>query len=171
MKNRIQATIRLPGTSPKKLKPLLRLAIETAASCLPKKSLGAPGKRDVYTIDLNVVTAPTIRRLNRLHLRKDKITDVLAFPQFVPHLKSFSYHIGDILICWSRAKSQARSKNIPVEFEMAELAIHGTLHLFGYDHERGPKARKVMFGLQQKALRLISSQHFNAQNTTLINEK
>ena len=59
--------------------------------------------------------------------------------------------IGDIAISVPQAKRQSLAKNVPFERELAMLAIHGTLHLLGYDHAL-PNEERVMFSKTDGAL-------------------
>lgn len=87
--------------------------------------------------------------LNKKYRRKNYATDVLSFSN-LPAKTTLPTNIGDILICWTVLQKQARSFQHSQEEELAQLLIHGTLHLFGYDHELGPKEEKRMFQLQEK---------------------
>jgi len=71
----------------------------------------------------------TIHRYNREFRGQDKATDVLSFPGDASYL-------GDILISVETAYDQARrSKALTLESNIQRLALHGLLHLMGYDHE------------------------------------
>ena len=93
-------------------------------------------------IAASFVTDQEIKRLNRQYRKKDQVTDVL----------SFSYdnqeNLGDIVISLEQAKRQAEEG---IEIEVADLLIHGILHVLGYDHEN-PNDSKIMFSLQDKIL-------------------
>jgi probable rRNA maturation factor len=71
-----------------------------------------------------------VRALNRRFRRKDAATDVLSFPSDAPP------HLGDIVIAAGVARRQAVSQGHPLRVELRVLALHGLLHLLGYDHER-----------------------------------
>ena len=70
-----------------------------------------------------------IRTLNRTWRRIDKATDVLSFPAEEPGV------LGDIVIATGVAARQAREAGHDEETEHRVLALHGLLHLAGYDHE------------------------------------
>jgi probable rRNA maturation factor len=80
-----------------------------------------------------------IRRLNRVYRRVDKATDVLSFPA----LGAARTALGDIAIAKGVAARQARFYGHPAATEWRILALHGLLHLLGYDHEtdRGEMSR------------------------------
>ena len=70
-----------------------------------------------------------IQTLNDDYRGKDKATDVLSFAQEDPNL------LGDIVISLPTAARQAEAAHWPLESEIALLAVHGLLHLLGYDDE------------------------------------
>ncbi len=79
-----------------------------------------------------------VRRANRLYRGKRGSTDVLSFPD------GEEGRLGDILISAARAAKQAQEFGHPVEDELKILALHGLLHLLGYDHESdGGRMRRV----------------------------
>ena len=70
-----------------------------------------------------------MRTLNCRYRRKDRPTDVLAFPGSGGGL------LGDIVISVPYAARQARRRREPADREIDRLLLHGFLHLCGYDHE------------------------------------
>lgn len=70
----------------------------------------------------------TLHRLNRTYRGKDRPTDVLSFPGAPDGL-------GDIVISVERADRNARSLGRTLPQEVDVLALHGLLHVLGYDHE------------------------------------
>ena len=71
-----------------------------------------------------------MRSLNRQFRDVDRPTDVLAFPS------DTNGHLGDIVVATGVARRQARAAGHPLTTEVRCLALHGLLHLLGYDHER-----------------------------------
>lgn len=115
----------------------------------------------------------TIQELNRTYRSVDSVTDVLSFPalDFSGRLKDcrieiddadFSddgcIEVGDIAICVSRAAEQARQIGHSLHDEIAFLALHGVLHLLGYDHEE-PDDEEEMTALQRTILNNATEQH------------
>lgn len=96
------------------------------------------------TVEVAFISDLEIRRLNRMYRDKDKVTDVLSFPSGDLELTG---QLGDVLISYAQAVRQAEDGDI--ELELADLLVHGILHLLGYDHER-PEDAEVMFPLQDK---------------------
>lgn len=82
-----------------------------------------------------------IRRLNREFRQIDRVTDVLSFPNAPEEGDPF---IGDIAICVPRALEQAGEIGQTPEREIAFLALHGALHLLGYDHETEADEREML---------------------------
>ena len=79
-----------------------------------------------------------MRALNHRYRGLDRPTDVLSFPAdpLQPGVPRRSRFLGDVVIATGVATRQARSVGLPVETERRRLALHGLLHLLGYDHER-----------------------------------
>jgi probable rRNA maturation factor len=77
----------------------------------------------------------TIRELNRRFLDIDSATDVLSFPDG-DELPSGSRFFGEIVISLDSARRQAEDLGHDEVRELCELALHGALHLLGYDHVR-----------------------------------
>lgn len=80
-------------------------------------------------VTIAVVPDTRIRTLNRTYRRKDRPTDVLSFP-------GEGTYLGDIAIARGVAARQARRAGHSLGTELRVLALHGLLHLIGYDHER-----------------------------------
>jgi probable rRNA maturation factor len=94
---------------------------------------------------LAIVGDATMRRLNREFRGVDRVTDVLSFPTPDSRFPSpGSSFLGDIVIARGRAAAQARDAGHSLGTELRVLALHGLLHLLGYDHESddGEMARK-----------------------------
>jgi probable rRNA maturation factor len=72
----------------------------------------------------------TVRRYNRVYRGKDRPTDVLSFPG-----PGGEAGLGDILISVDAAARNARALGRSLAEELDVLALHGFLHLLGYDHE------------------------------------
>jgi probable rRNA maturation factor len=91
-------------------------------------------------VSIALVSDERIRALNRTYRRKDYATDVLSFPNpsNPSHPQSLvpSRFLGDIVIARGVAKRQARDARNSEQTELRVLALHGLLHLLGYDHER-----------------------------------
>ncbi len=92
-------------------------------------------------VSVTFCTNEYIRKLNKKFRNVDKHTDVLSFPMYEDGDFEMSECIsgamlGDIVISVDRAKEQAEELGNSFVREVCFLAIHSTLHLLGYDHER-----------------------------------
>lgn len=100
----------------------------------------APARaRGVVTVAL--VPDSRVRRLNRRYRRADRPTDVLSFPASADRLRrgrpsGERGFLGEIVIAAGVARRQARAAGHSLQTELRVLALHGVLHLLGYDHER-----------------------------------
>jgi len=84
-----------------------------------------------WELALRVSGDRELRRLNRRFLGEDHATDVLSFPS---DERAPGAHLGDIVISWPAVTRQAREFGHPEESELALLAVHGFLHILGWDH-------------------------------------
>lgn len=91
-----------------------------------------------------LVTNAQIARWNRLYRGKIGATDVLSFPAEAARRPRRRNYLGDIAIAPAAARRNARRFGRTFEQEMHILALHGMLHLMGYDHEtdRGEMDRR-----------------------------
>jgi len=86
-----------------------------------------------------------IRRLNKTYRNLDHATDVLSFPQDEDAVnESGDTLLGDVVISVETAARQAEEHHLSFNEELILLAIHGILHLLGYDHERSPQDARIM---------------------------
>jgi len=88
-------------------------------------------------VSVAFVSDAAIRALNRAHRRKDASTDVLSFPSGEPRF------LGDIVIAEGVARRQALRAGHGFGVEARVLALHGLLHLLGYDHEHNDDAGRM----------------------------
>ena len=115
----------------------VRAAIEAAARLVP-----ARGEISVLLTD-----DAAVRELNRVWRKVDKPTNVLSFPA----AKAGGGLLGDIAIAYETLASEAVAENKPFLHHLAHLAVHGFLHLLGYDHQTDSQA-DAMEGLERAAL-------------------
>lgn len=122
-----------------------------------KKELNIKGKigMSVTLCDNNY-----IQELNKTYRNKDVPTDVLSFAieddeseELLNAMKKLSSvrEIGDIIISYDKAQTQAEEYGHTLNREMCFLFTHGVLHLLGYDHIN-KSDEEEMFGLQKKIL-------------------
>ena len=99
-------------------------------------TLEAAGVEDGH-IGLELVGEGRMRTLNFAHRGRDEATDVLAFPIDPDESGLGPRELGDVFICPEHST------------DVIEAAVHGTLHLCGYDHETD---KGEMLALQAKVL-------------------
>ncbi len=124
-------------TRPLPLRAVIRRAITAAAR--------AEGIRPGLSVSVLVTGDREIRELNGRYANEDHATDVLSFAAGErPGLPGEDGILGDIVLSLDRLTSQAQAAGHSVELEAAVLAVHGFLHLLGYDHADADQER-LMF--------------------------
>ncbi len=104
--------------------------------------------KEKQTMQIIFVTQDEIKRLNQTYRNIDKPTDVLSFVNDDPMDKS----LGDIFISVDQATMQAQDFGHSLDRELGFLAVHGYLHLKGYDHHT-PDEEKIMIEKQEEILK------------------
>ena len=113
-------------------------------------------KKPELDITVRLIDDGEMKSLNQTFRGEDKTTDVLSFNQDILDPETGRSYLGDIVISIPTAKKQAEVQGHQLEQECAFLAIHGTLHLLGYDHYE-PKDKAEMWPLQDQIFKSISS--------------
>jgi rRNA maturation RNase YbeY len=110
---------------------------------------GEGGKEADLSVAL--ISQQRMKKLNRRYRGKNRVTDVLAFPESKVLLEKFNVGpvkkiagLGEIVICPSEVKKNATRFGQSPEGELATCLIHGILHLLGYDHEKNEKGAEKM---------------------------
>lgn len=110
---------------------------------------------DDAELSVTFVDQAEIQQINRDYRDKDKVTDVISFAleEDEPEIEGLDIPrvLGDIVICADVAKTQADQYGHSFERELGFLALHGFLHLLGYDH-MNEEEEKEMFGRQKSIL-------------------
>ena len=127
---------------------IIHRAIEMAATMV-----------DAETADAELAIMLTddsgIRTLNKNWRGIDKPTNVLSFPALQPtgprEDDDAPRMLGDIAIAYETTRAEADAEHKPFENHLSHLAVHGFLHLIGYDHETDTDA-EVMEELERKIL-------------------
>jgi probable rRNA maturation factor len=117
---------------PQKARSIVRRAVTRAAVAT----------RSTREAELAIVLTDdsAIRALNRDWRGIDKATNVLSFPAKTGSPKP---HLGDIVLAFETIAREAKSEHKPFAHHVAHLAVHGFLHLVGYDHERDADALEM----------------------------
>jgi probable rRNA maturation factor len=130
----------------------------TAKNIVKKAVLAAAYAVSTPPAELAIVLGDdsAIRALNRDWRGKDAPTNVLSFPAAAEgKARSASPYIGDIVIAYQTVAREAVAEGKPFSHHLAHLAIHGFLHLLGYDHENDHDAQK-MERLERKILKRMA---------------
>lgn len=124
-----------------------------------------------FSFNVNIVSKPRIRTINKKMRGIDKATDVLSFPNInfkkpskfsdfitnddidvsVIDLTNKTIFLGDIVLCYDVLIKQAKEYMHSIKREYAFLIVHSLLHLLGYDHIK-PKDEKIMLKKQDAIL-------------------
>lgn len=109
-------------------------------------------KLDNVEFNIILVDSETIHDINRTYRNVDRVTDVISFALEDNKTIELDHRLlGDIYICVERAESQAIEYGHSFLRELSFLAIHGLLHLLGYDHVKA-EDEKIMFSKQEDIL-------------------
>lgn len=119
---------------------ILKAAIEA--------TLGRLDQSDV-DVTLRLTDDQEMRELNHRYRGIDQTTDVLSFYEGFTDPETGRLYLGDIVISVDKVQQQAPENHHTTEVECAFLAIHGTLHLLGFDHDE-PERKADMWDLQEK---------------------
>ena len=132
----------------------LELRLEKVASlalaCLPATLLPLAFGAQATLL---LTTDASVQKLNRTYRGKDKPTNVLSFPQFErpalvklakqPAAVGQKFYAGDIAVAYQYVVKEARAEHKELLDHVTHLAIHGLLHLFGYDHDTQGRAARM----------------------------
>lgn len=147
----------------------LRAVLETVpALAIPRGDWLEEASVENLQVNLTTVSPARIRELNRQFRERDETTDVLSFPLLEmqaglpqkaltaadfadPLATERTLPLGDLVICVERAYSQAERYGHSFMRELSFLAVHGLLHLLGYDHEKADEEAEMM-DLTEKVL-------------------
>ena len=102
---------------------------------------------------IRIVDEEESQTLNREYRGKDYPTNVLSFPFEVPEGIELPL-LGDLVICRQVMEREAKEQQISLASHWAHLAVHGTLHLLGYDHIEEAEAEE-MEGLETKIMQKL----------------
>lgn len=127
--------------------------MRAALARLAQRIIAAAGEPEAQ-LSVLLVGDRRMRRLNRRYRGRDYPTDVLAFPMREAGGPA-SPLLGDVVISLPQAIRQAEGDGHSLDLELATLLIHGTLHLLGYDHERGGRAAERMRRKERAIMRQV----------------
>jgi probable rRNA maturation factor len=138
-------------------------------------TLQAAQKRDAE-LTLVITNDEEVRELNRTYRGMDAPTDVLSFPTLnttapeTPELIvaeaaaiELANYLGDIVIALPYSKRQAQRFDNSIQSELCLLAVHGTLHLLGYDHGT-PDGEAQMWAIQDQVLAALGEPNLSRRD-------
>lgn len=139
-----------------KLPTGVRLLIRKACNA----TLTFEGFRDHAEVDVSIVTDDMIKEMNAQFRNIDNATDVLSFPLgekgvFDTNPETDAKMLGDIVISYDHAVSQADLYGHGLEREIAFLTVHSMLHLLGYDHVNGGMEQTIMREKEENVLEAL----------------
>lgn len=151
-KSRLKVTVSFQSRHPyKPNESLLKKAAQSAVK--------AAGVESSVEMGISVTGDSAVRKLNARYRGLDEVTDVLSFGlrdgDKFPALPDGILRLGDVVLAYPRCKEQALEYGHTVDEEAALLAIHGTLHLLGYDHEASTTEANRMKRAERVALKSI----------------
>jgi probable rRNA maturation factor len=114
------------------------------------------GIQDKGELTLVITGNKTIRKLSKAYRQVDSPTDVLSFPGGHTDPDSGRTYLGDVIISYQQAKTQAVAAGHSVDDELRLLVVHGILHLLNYDHEE-PSDKDRMWAAQAEILADLGS--------------
>ena len=91
---------------------------------------------------IRFVDPAEIQQLNKIYRHEDKTTNVLSFPSDLP-IEIDEEILGDVIICNEIVAKEAKMQQKTFNNHLIHMAIHGTLHLLGFDHIEGSEAEKM----------------------------
>lgn len=117
------------------------------------KSLDLPAVQN-FNLSLAFVSKAEIKKINRIWRKKNAVTDVLSFAEFknlkeIKNKKGKEIFLGEIILCYDDIKAYARKNGLKINRELAQVFLHGILHLLGFRHG------KIMFVLQNNFLNKV----------------
>lgn len=102
-------------------------------------------------VTVRVVDEAEMARINERYRGGSGATDVLAFAYGDPACAEAERAFGDVVICAEVVEREAARRGRPLQAHWAHIAVHGALHLLGYDHEEAEQAL-VMEGRERELL-------------------
>jgi probable rRNA maturation factor len=137
-----------------------RLAEQAALSAVAaSKHIALIGAGLGIEVSVKFTGDAEVQALNAAYRDKDRPTNVLAFPMFDAALLEAlgstdggEVLLGDVVLARGVCTREAQTRGVSVEEHAMHLIVHGTLHLLGYDHERGEGEAEAMEQIERDAL-------------------
>ena len=138
-----------------------RLAVAQTIRLATSSTRSSPHAEKNVEVALRFVDDEEMRELNLQYRGKNKPTDVLSFAQdegeaFPVFEENAASQLGDLVIAIETAQRQAQERGHSLAQEIEFLAVHGALHLLGFDHGNARERRK-MWSQQDAVMKLLGS--------------
>ena len=131
--------------------PIARDRVASVARAVLKSE-----RADDASLSITFVSNAGIRALNRKHLRRAGLTDVISFG--FRKIGRNAPVVGDVYIAPDVARASARANGVGVREEIVRLIVHGLLHVLGYDHpETQTRTRSTMWRKQERLVKRLVS--------------
>ena len=113
-------------------------------------------KKKIFSLTILLTDNSKMKYLNKRFRNKNKITDVLSFPNSsdkeIKKQTSKEIYLGDIALSYEIISQRSKYGNFDLEFD--KMWIHGYLHLLGYDHKK-VRDYKVMKKMEDRILKIL----------------
>jgi probable rRNA maturation factor len=107
-----------------------------------QETLRKIGIKSFVQLSVSISGDRKVRELNRKYRGQDKTTNVLSFPLYGPEIDletvpmlGKTVPLGDVIISYPVARLEAARDAVLVDHKLAQLVVHGVLHLVGFDHQ------------------------------------
>jgi probable rRNA maturation factor len=110
-------------------------------------NFGKKMKANKKSVSVAFVSEAAIKKINNQYRGINKVTDILSF-------SGEGENFGELIICYSQIKRQAKKQKHAVGYELLFIFVHGLLHLAGYD-DKTDKEREEMIKLGEKLCKSV----------------
>ena len=142
----LRVPVNFAGSAKEGLESLTATEARTIVRNAVKAALRSQSQREAE-VSVTLMDDAAITQMNNDYLGRNRATDVIAFPLY----EEGEAPLGDVYIGIEQAVRQAASVGVPLAEELARLAVHGTLHVLGFDHpETDARVRSEMWTLQER---------------------
>jgi probable rRNA maturation factor len=152
-----------PHVEPERIEQALQLTLDQF------NGTAGPNMLKPSSVTVVVTDNEVVRQLNAQYRGIDAPTDVLSFentpdPDFPKVDEAAAGHLGDIIIAYPLAEAQALAGGHMPPEEIILLAVHGFLHLLGFDHDT-PEHKQAMWAIQQQVMAHMGLAHVQPTET------
>lgn len=137
-----------------------KVLIDRALAEAARETLSQEAVADGASLTILLTDDDYLQRLNLQYRGVDSATDVLSFPseEEMSEVEELALYLGDIAISVDFAQRQAAAQGHELTAELQLLAVHGVLHLIGYDHA-DMEEKAAMWASQSTVLKKLGLEH------------